>query len=85
MEGSTFVESLSSFLPLHQEIVLLLEAISDRIIDFLLFLHVLLNMTADILILEGEHNVMVEGLFLHQAYLRSFLFRQELGSSFVRY
>lgn len=83
MEGSAFIEPFPSFLPFHQEIILLFEAISDCIIDFLLLLHVLLDMAADILILEGEHDVMVECLLPHQSYLRSFLFRQEFGSSLV--
>lgn len=84
MKGSAFVEPLPSPLPLHQEIVLLLEAISDGILDLFLFLHALLNMAANVLVLQGEHEMVVEGLLSSQAHLRSLLFRQQFGSCLVR-
>lgn len=83
MEGPTFIEPLPPFLPLHQEIILLFEAISDCVINFLLLLHVLLDMAADVLILQGEHDVVVECLLSDQAHLRSFLFGQQFCSSLV--
>jgi hypothetical protein len=60
VKDAAFTQSLSPFLPFHQKIILLLKAISNSIIDLLLFLHVLLYMASNILVLQRKHEVVVQ-------------------------